>query len=516
MRAADGARLTSRALGGLKWALLGSAGQTLLSLAIVMALSRLLTPEDFGRIAIAAIFLALADTAGRRGVGPAIVQRPELTEGHVATGFALSLGIGAALAGALFAAAPLVGEVSGEPAVAPLLKALSLGTVLSALGVVSEHLLRRELRFREVMAASVLSQALGGGLVAVAVALLDHGVWALVWGMLARQCIFALAVLAWRPPPRRLRFRGREAAELLRTGAGFSAIALLDVAARHGVHLIVARTLGAAPLGLFTRAYRLGRAPAVLSPVLSGVLMPAMALRQDRRERIGPVYLNGVEMLFLAAFPASLAVAAAAPEIVRVVLGGQWDAAAPALSILALAGGFEACNALHAPVARATGAVWRESWRRALFVALAAAGAWLGSRWGLAGVAAGVAAARIVQHALMAQLALSLLGTGWRRLGRRLAPGLWTGLWATPALWAAVAVGRDAALPAWAAVAAGLAAWAPAAAAAVWLAPPFARPAFAHWALAQLPFAEMGRPGRVLRGLCRHLARRWPAEAASR
>ena len=508
--------LTSRTLAGLEWAFLGAGAQTLLSLGIVMTLARLLAPEDFGRIAIALVFLGLAETVGRRSVGPAIMQRLVLTEGHVATGQTLALALGVVLTGVLVAAAPLAGAVAGDAGVAPILEVLAGAAMLGALGVVSEHRLRRELRFREVMAASLLSQAVGSGVVAIALALLGHGVWALVWGLLVRHGVFALAVVAFRPPPPRLRLRRREAADLLRTGGGFSAIALFNAVARHGVDLVVARALGAAALGLYRNASRLARAPAIPGPVLRSVLLPAMASRQDRPERIGSVHLNGVELYFLGAFPASLMVAIAAPEIVAFVLGGQWEGAVPVVRVLALAGALQACDALHLSVVRAMGAVWRESSRRALYLVVLLAGAWIGSRWGLAGVAAGVAGARVLLHLLVAELALSLLGTGWGRYGRRLAPALWAALWATPALWLAAVLARDASLGAGAALALELAAWAAAGGAAVYLAPAFARPAFPHWVLAQVRLDAMGRAGGVVRAVLRHLARRWPQPGGAR
>ena len=510
-RAGGGAPgLTSRTLAGLGWAFIGAGTQTLLSLGIVMALARLLTPEDFGRMAMALIFLGLAETAGRRSIGPAIMQRLELTEGQVATGQTLALGIGVVLTGTLLAAAPRVGAIAGDAGVVPVLEVLAGAAMLGALGVTSEHLLRRELRFREVMAASILSQAVGNGVVAIALALLDQGVWALVWGLLVRHGVFALAVVAFRPTPPRLRLRRREAVELLRTGGGFSAIALINVVARHGVNLIVARALGATALGLYTRAAPLAQAPAIPGPALRSVLMPAMASRQDRRQRIEAVHLNGFEIYCLAALPACLMVAIAAPEIVDFVLGGQWGGAVPVVRILAFVGACQACDALHLSVVRALGAVWRESWRRGVYLVLLAAGAWFGSRWGIAGVAVGVAAARMVLHLLVAQLALSLLGTGWKRYGRRLVPALWATLWAAPALWLAAGLARDASLDTGAALAVELIAWGAAGCAAVYLAPTFARPAFPHWVLAQVRFDGLGRAGGVLRAVLRHLARRWP------
>ena len=507
--------LTARTLAGFKWAFLTAAGRALLSLLTVMVLSRLLTPSEFGQLAIALVFVTLADTVGRRSIGPALIQRFDLTERHVATAFTLSIAFGLLLAAALWGLAPPIGLLIGEPGVPPVLRTLSLAPVLTAIAVVSEHLLHRELRFNRLMTAGILSQALGGGLVAIVLALEGHGVWALVWGTLARQGLFALAVVAWRPPPVALRLARREAGELLGVGGGFSAVALLNVVAHQGVHLIVARSLGAAALGLYTRGARLALVPTGLGSVLRTVLFLAMAQRQRRTERLQAVHLNGVELLFLLAFPASLMIAVTAPEIVAVVLGRQWDGAVPVLRVLALASAFQACNALHVSVIRGIGAVYRESWRRALYLPLLVGGSWLGSRWGIAGVAAAVACAWTVRHLLLAHLTLSLLGLPWRRLLGRHLPALWTGAWAAAALWLTAGPVRDAALPAFAALAIELAAWGAAAAAAAWFAPPFARPAFPHWALAQLPFDRMGRPGRHLRAVLVRLARRWPAPPSS-
>ena len=503
--------LTSRALSGFKWAFLTAAGRALLSLLTVMVLSRLLTPAQFGLLAIAFVFVTLADTVGRRSIGPALVQRLDLTERHVATAFTLSIAFGLLLAAALWGLAPFIGRLVAEPEVPPVIRTLALAPVLTGLGVVSEHLLRRRLRFDRLMTAAIVSQAFGNGLVAIAMALLGYGVWALVWGSLARHALFALVVIACQPPPLGLRPARREAGELLGVGGGFSAIALLSVVAHQGVNLIVARALGAAALGLYTRGFRLALVPASLSPVLRDVLFPAMAQRQRQTERLQAVHLNGIELLSLLAFPAGLMIAAIAPEIVAVVLGPQWDAAVPVLRILALAAAFQASNALHVSAIRAIGAVYRESWRRALYLLLLIAGTWLGSRWGIAGVAAAVACAWIVRHLLLTQLTLSLLGLTWRRLLARHLPALWAGAWATAALCLAAGLVRDASLPAVAALPVELAAWGAAAAAAVWFAPRFARPAFPHWGLAQLPFARMGRPGHWLRAVLAHLARRWPA-----
>ena len=266
--------------------------------------------------------------------------------------------------------------------------------------------------------------------------------WALACGVVARQAVFTLAVIAFEPVRPRLLAGRRETADLLRTGAGFSATAAFSFLANQGLNVVIAHMLGAAALGLFTRARALGVVSVRLGPVLADVLLPAMARRQHQTARLRAVHRAGVEILSLAVLPASLMLAVCAPEIVAVVLGARWEGAVPALRIVALAGALPALGALHVSVIRALGAVYRETWRRAVYFVVLMAGAWFASRWGLAGVAAATAAAWVVLQGLLAHLALGLLGTGWTALLRRLVPALWTGFWSTAATVASVARGR--------------------------------------------------------------------------
>ena len=485
-----------------------AAGWSVLSLLIVMALSRLLTPADFGLFAVGLVLLRLAESVGRQCVGLALVQRFELTARHIAAGFSVALAGAAALAAAMWVSAPGLARWLAMPELAAVLETLAPVCVVTGIGIVSEYLLRRDLRFRRLTMADMGSRIAGSGLAALALALLGFGVWALVWGIVVRHVLFTAAVVASRPPPRP-RLARREAAELLRTGTGFWSVALLNIAARNVVRLIVARTLGAAPLGLFTRSASFALGVARLGPALRDVLIPALARRQHRAVRVEAVYLHGVELLALAALPCGAMATLAAPEIVAVVLGDQWEAAAPVLVVLAPAGALHACGAMNDSVVRAMGAAWRETWRRALYCALLVAGAWWGSRWGLGGVAGAVACAWVLAHLLMSQLACSLLGVPWRGLARCYAPALWVALVAAAALWTAAGQVRGTGLPVAAELALAFAAWAAGAAAAAYWAPPFARPRFARWLLEQVPFERTGRPGRLARAVLGHLARRW-------
>ena len=499
--------LTDRATAAFRWSAFTGIGEILLSLGILAVLARLLAPRDFGVIAIALVFIRVIDTVGNLGIGSAIIQRTGLTQRHIVTGFTLSATLGVLFTAAVWLAAPATAGLFAEPEVPAILGALSAIFAITGFGVISEHLLRRQLHFRQLMIARILSQAVGSGLVAIAMAILGYGVWSLAGGLVAYHAVFTAMVVAYRPPPLRPGLGRRETFELLRFGTGFSFCSLLGAVAMQGSRFVIGSGLGAAPLGYYTQAFRVANTPTRFGLVLQRVLFPAMAERQQQTARLGTVYLHGIEMMSLLAVPTSILTAICAPEIVAVLLGGQWDAAVPILQILAAGIVFHVCNRINMPAIRALGAVYREAWRRALYAILIILGVWLGLRWGLAGVAVAIAGSHIVLYLLLTQLTLTLLGLRWRRLLQCHVPALWTGALSAAVLWPAVELARGAELPAAATLTVGLAACGAATAAAIYAAPAPMRPPCIRWSLGYLPFTKLGTAGRLLQFVLKHLDR---------
>ena len=185
-------------------------------------------------VAIATIFVGIVSTVGRLGIGPAVVQRPELTPRRVASRFAVSVGLGLSMGAALWAMAPVTERFFDDPQAPAALAALSAVFLLTGLGEVSEHLLHRGLRFRQLMLAGIVAPTAGYGLMANVMALAGHGVCLPVAGALARQALFTAAVVAFRPPLLWARPSRREACELLRFGIGLSVNKLLGALAGQG------------------------------------------------------------------------------------------------------------------------------------------------------------------------------------------------------------------------------------------------------------------------------------------
>jgi O-antigen/teichoic acid export membrane protein/thymidylate kinase len=440
--------LTKRTLGGLLWTSLGTGAQAVLQLLVLAILARLLSPADFGLAAAALVVVGLSAVFSELGIGPAVVQRLDLQPAHLRSAFTLSVLLGLLLGGLIWGTAPLVAGFFRLDGLTPLLRALAFVFPVQGLSVVADSLLQRELRFRGLAAVEVTTVAVGYGVAGIPLAVLGFGAWALVGAHLAQNLLRTVLLFALRPHPVRPLLAPRACADLLYFGGGYTAARLSNYVAGQGDNLVVGRWLGAEALGMYGRAYQLMAGPAVLfGNVLDRVLFPTMAQLQDQPERLADAYRRGVALIALVMLPASAALVLLAPELTAVVLGSEWHSVVVPLQILGAGLLFRTSYKLSDSLARATGAVYRRSWRQAAYAVAVLASAWVGHFGGLAGVSLAVLATLGLNFLLMAHLSLRLSGLSWRRFAAAHLPGLALAALVGASVWGATALLRARGLP---------------------------------------------------------------------
>jgi len=435
--------LTHSTLSGMLWMFLGSGSQAVLQLAVLVALARLLTPADFGIVSAAQVVVGFTTIFSQLGVGPALVQRPDLAPRHLRTAFTLSMMIGALMTATIWIGAPLLADFFRMPELLQVARALSLIFMLQSLGVVAESLLQREMQFRRLAAIELTAYTVGYGGVGIALACLGLGVWALVCGQMTQSLVKMLLLLKTQSHPKAILVEVRAARELLYFGSGFTMARVGNYIAGQVDNLVVGRWLGAAALGIYGRAYQLMTAPAnFLGQILDRVLFPAMSKVQENSQRMVSAYRRGVALIALIIMPASGVLFILAPEVIRLVLGKEWGEVTVPFQIFAAGMLLRTSYKMSDSVARATAAVYRRAWRQTIYAALVAAGAWGGLRWGLRGVAFGVLLAIAVNFLLMAHLSVSLGAVTWRALWQAHIPALALTAIVSAAAWAVAAMLR--------------------------------------------------------------------------
>ena len=166
--------LRDKVFSGFVWLFISSLAVQGISFFSSVALARLLTPNDFGLVAIATIFISLSAMLSEFGFGQAIIQWQGEIEEAASIGFLLNMLISLVLAVALFAAAPLIGAFYDSPEVTAVVSVLTVSLLLSSLGIVPGNLLERDLEFRRKLAGEV-APALVYGLVAITLACTRRG-----------------------------------------------------------------------------------------------------------------------------------------------------------------------------------------------------------------------------------------------------------------------------------------------------------------------------------------------------
>jgi PST family polysaccharide transporter len=440
----------------MAWVAWGGGATAVIKLVVLILLSRLLSPADFGVVSAALIVIGFSLTFSQVGLGPALVQRPVLEPRHISTAFFASIGLSLVVAALVWVAAPLGAEFFRMQRLAPVVRVLALVFPLVGISTVSESLLQRDLRFRLLANLDVLAYGVGAGLVGVALAILGWGVWSLVAAQVTWALIRAVMLLRAAPPVLHPRPTWACFRELLGYGVGQSAGRIGVFLANQADNLVVGRWLGAVSLGLYNRAYQLMAVPTLLlGDVLDNVLFPTMARVQDDPPRLASAYLQGTALLALLTLPAGVVAAVLAPELVAVAFGSRWEAIVPAFQVLALGMMFRTSYRMSDSLSRATGKVYRRAWRQGFYAALVALGALVGQTWGLTGVAVGVLGALFANFLLMAHLGLSVGRISWLRFLEVQLPAIWLTMLVGGATLATVTLFRHLGLPPAAILAAG-------------------------------------------------------------
>lgn len=404
--------LTRRTARGVLW-LFGKTGVVTVSkLIFLMVLARLLVPEEFGLVAMAAVISTLVTNIARLGVSPAIVQHPDLTLGHRIAGVHLGLVLGA-LAGlaVYFSAGPVARFVDME-GLAPLLQMIALIPLIASVGQVSEGMLQRELRFKELALISGSAQILSQGAIAIPLAVAGFGAEALIWGLIAFAAIKTLAEVMRSRPPLALSTSSQCYTDIMRFGTGVSMASVSQTVAYNVDNFVIGKFLGAEALGFYSRAFQVLTMPTKLfGMALSKVLFPAMAAVQHDKERLSRAFLHSIGVTAMVSLPATAFLIAAAPELVWLILGDQWGAVVVPFQLLALAILARVGNKICDSLVRATGAVYGLAWRQGLYAALVCGGAYFGHFHGLEGATVGVVLAIAVSFAIMLRFAMRLADT---------------------------------------------------------------------------------------------------------
>ncbi|MDR6971745.1 lipopolysaccharide biosynthesis protein [Leifsonia shinshuensis] len=330
-RAARGAAVTLGAQGG----------KVVVQVASVVVLARLLSPHDYGLIAMVVAIIGVGELFRDFGLSSASIQAPVVTRGQRSNLFWVNAAIGAVLTAAVFSGAGLIALGFHQPDLVPIAHALAFTFLINGLGTQYRADLVRRMRFNAVALADIVAPFLALG-VAVGSALAGWGYWALVAQQLTQATVLLVVLVIsgrWLPGLPR---RDAPIGAFVAFGWNMLASQLVSYISNNIDNILVGARFGASALGVYSRAFQLLMTP--LNQVripLTTVALPVFSRLQDDKERFGEWLCRGQLALGYTVVAGLALVAGASEPLTSLLLGAQWGEAAPILRLFAIAGIFQ-------------------------------------------------------------------------------------------------------------------------------------------------------------------------------
>jgi PST family polysaccharide transporter len=383
----DSKEHTKKTFSGLKWSGLSQFSLQLINLILNIILARLLSPYEFGIIAIIAIFVGFLQIFKDFGFGNILISTKDVDDLDYSTVFWTNLGLGVLLSSLLYMSSPWITIFYKEPILENLIDVISLLFIVQAFNFVQVIKLTKKLQYKKLAIVSFVS-ILISGTIGIISALNGLGVWSLIMKDLSQALVYLILIWrlsSWKPS---FQFSFNRFKYFLNSGSALLGTKLLNYFSRNIDNILIGKFIGAPELGVYNRAYSFMTFPIYkITGVLSSVLFPSFSIIQDNMKRITDIFLKSVQITSFIVFMIMGLLYINASEFVLLVLGEQWIEVIPLLKILALPSALQSITLLTENIFRAQNK-YRLEFKLNILVSISLAIAIIiGLQWGILGVA---------------------------------------------------------------------------------------------------------------------------------
>jgi teichuronic acid exporter len=324
----------------LRWKFFEKNGVQIISLVVQIILARLLTPTEFGIVALLAIFINISDVFINYGFNIALIQKKDTDKIDYSTVLYISLSVAASCYALLFYAAPSIARFYSLPELTDILRVIALVLFPGVFNSIQNSIISRQLDFKKSFIANFFALGISGAL-GIIMAYLGFGVWALVAQQLSSAfaiCLIMWFTVKWRP---QIIFSWARAKSLFSFGWKILTAVLLDVAERESAGLIIGKMFSPAALAFYSKGKQF---PSIVSTGIDGaiqsVLLPVYSKLQDDKEKLKSTVRRSITLTSFVNMPIMFCLAAAAEPLVRVLLTEKWLPCVPIMQIFCISASF--------------------------------------------------------------------------------------------------------------------------------------------------------------------------------
>ena len=379
--------LRRRVLDGIVWlTALRVFGQAI-SWTITVYVVRILSPQDYGLMAMSGLYVSFIALFNEVGLGTLIVQRKNLTQEDISSIGSAILVFNASLYVLSFLLAPIVAFLFNEPRLVEIIRVSSAALIIQSVGIVSYNLLSRQMAFDRRSQAEMIG-ALLGALSVLWLAIHGFGVWSLVFGNIVIDCVknsLFVFFCPWRP---KFAISPRKIKELLPFGSKVVLARFFWYFASRIDFMIAGRVLGKTQLGHYAIALQFASIPLdKIASIITQIALPAFSQVQDDHVALRRVFLKIVKFLAIISFPIFWGIFLLADYAIPLLLSDKWSDVILPLQILCVISGFRAIESMNAPLAFAIGRPDITMVNNLLMGAVLGLSFFIGSMYGLNGLA---------------------------------------------------------------------------------------------------------------------------------
>lgn len=330
--------LKNKTLIGIMWNALELLSGKFIQIVITIILARILTPEDFGIIALLVIFTELSKVLLDSGFSQALIRRDNNSDIDYNSVFYFNIFIGIIIYIILFVSAPFISDFYEYPALTDISRIIFLTIIINSFSVVQNAIVIKDMNFKILAKRTIISNFVAG-LIAVYLAYEDFGVWALVNQMIIISILRVILLWSSSPWKPSLSFSTSPIKELFPFSKNILFSGFIDVLASNIQVLLIGKFYSQAEIGFYSQAKLLSTIPSqTLTSIVKNVTFPSMSKIKDEKEKLKTVFRKIISLSVYIVFPFMLVLIAIAEVLIPLLLGNKWIPAIDYFMLLCIIG----------------------------------------------------------------------------------------------------------------------------------------------------------------------------------
>lgn len=347
--------LKNKAVKGVAWSFVDNIANSGITFLVGLVLARLLSPAEYGIMAMIAIFIAVSNSIIDSGFSNALIRKIEIKQIDYNTVFFFNLFVSFILYILLYAISPAISNFFKEPVLVEVTRVIGWVLIINALAIIPRTIFIRNVEFKVQTKVSLIS-SIFSGIVGIGMAFYGMGVWSLVGQQLSRQLLntlFLWIFCHWRPA---WEFSRKSFKEMFGFGSKLLLSGLLNTIYKDIYYIIIGRFYASSILGQYTRAEQFNTIfSSNLTTVVQRVSYPVLSSIQEESERLREAYRKVIKTTMLISFACMLGLAAVAKPLILILIGAKWLPAVYFLQIICFAGMLYPLHAINLNILQVKG-----------------------------------------------------------------------------------------------------------------------------------------------------------------